>query len=279
MFDSLKVHDNINGLTIGMNTDSNYVFKEAKGNVNYTTPQTILATPAMKSADTTGVNPSFSEFYNQIGQGTLVKNASQLAPLDSYTTKGSYADSQIKLYGQEITITVLVLLTVILSIFLIIKSVIKQLAKPAQTENHQQAQVSNGKLFFIATGISFASVVLLTMYTFGTIFLANYISSLGYYQFTNFLMIFVFLISALVYLFFLFTPAIFLGLQKGIRWGIVTFGITICWTIIALFLALGIVFFFSTTNNSPIYPPIYPMRTSPVMMKSDAGTGQAMPPQ
>jgi len=113
----------------------------------------------------------------------------------------------------------------------------------------------------------------LAMYTFCVVILSNYVASFGYYQFNTFIMLFVFMISALVYLFLLFTPAIIMGLQKGIRWGIATFGLTVCWIIVALFLALAALFFWSATNNNGGYPSIiYPMTKGiePVMMRPES---------
>ncbi len=261
-FQTLQVNDPINALTVGITTDSDLYLKGAKGTVNYASISTIAVPNAV---DGTMQNPRFNDFYNQMGQGDIVKNASNLATLESYTVTGAYADAGIKLYGKEITITIGAILIFLAAVFGIAMLVLKKKKiKTAQT---------NTKLFLLATGASFGSIFLASLYTGVMILLGYFITNGNYlYNAAGIFLILPFVgLSAAIYLFLIFTPTILMVVRKGFIWGCITFGLTIMWAVIACIIMFGIFYLFSMSNTTP--PPV----VRPLMMgaTSESATNKA----
>ncbi len=121
-FETLKIDDRINNLTVGITTDSDLFLKGAKGKVNYRFNENAIS--QLKTAPEFGVpapNSTIDSFYQQIGQGSITKTATSLQPLDSYTVKGSYADSILSLYAKELLIAIFIFLLIITVIVRLMK--------------------------------------------------------------------------------------------------------------------------------------------------------------
>jgi len=244
-----KFEDKINTLQIGITTDSDLTLKGAKGNVNYTT----LKNMALPASSNSGANPRFDAFYNQIGQGTIIKNAYDLQPLESYTVKGMYADSMIKLYGNNIAAILFVLLLLVIGVGIIMK---KALTKNAQRDQ-KGTFPKTAKRFFIATGVGFFAGLLICGYTVLVFILAAiFNNTFDFYQNTLFFFLFIAAISFAVYLFLLVTPAIIIGIKINFFWGIVTGVLTIVWLLIFSGITFTILFLFYPINTYPFPPPI-----------------------
>lgn len=252
-FQSLKVDDPINTLQIGIATDSDLYIKNAKGVVNYDTTAS-MKTLAVPQATATVQSQRFNDFYNQIGQGTVIKNASNLEPLETYTTNGIYADSGIKLYGQEITTTISIILCILLLVF---GTTIMVLKKQNKAKSNQKA--SNTKLFLITAGVSFGSVLLASGYTIIILLVSMFLNINNYYAYTNnmFVTLLITALSGAIYLFLLFVPTILMTIKKGFVWGGVMLGLTIMWAVIASIILFGVFYLFSNSNTpTPIVRPL-----------------------
>jgi len=250
MFQTLKVEDSINSLQVGITTDSDLYLKDAKGNVNYAAPSTGMMAIA-RSTDTTAQNQQFTDFYNQIGQGIITKSASQLEPMESYTVKDTYADTGMKLYGQEIAITVFGIL-----IFLTIVTLVAVLLLRHRTVSTKSTSL---KLFFMAAGVSFVSIFLASLYTLGILIFFMLAANNSYLYYTNSMLFLLLLmaVSGAVYLFLIFIPTVVMMIKKGILWGCITFGLTIMWMVIAGIILFGFFYLFSASslnNYSNIRP-------------------------
>lgn len=253
-FQSLKVDDQITALQIGIATDSDLVIKGAKGTVNYDTATSMKALAIPQAANGTMQSQQFNDFYNQIGQGIIIKNASNLQPMESYTTTGMYADNNVKLYGQEIAITGGIILAILILIFGTIILILKR--QPKQKSNKQSSNLS---LFLISTGISFGSVLIASGYTVVVLLLFTLFNANNYYGYTNsmFTNLLVTGLSGAVYLFFLFVPSIIMSIKKGLVWGGVMLGLTIMWALIACVVLFGVSYLFMNNNTpSPIVRPL-----------------------
>ncbi len=249
-FETLKVEDRIRNLTVGISTDSDLVLKDAKGKVNYRFDAANFAEMKTLNMGSPMASSQFDQFYQQIGYGTITKNASNLQPLDSYSVKGAYAENNFLLYGKEITITLVVLLLVIwLSIFLG-KKAFTQLTSAKQEAPSQTL----GTSILLCAGLGFAASVLILLYTTGLIALNMIVRQLfGYGDFLLIINVLLVIISIAVYALLLFLPSIMVGVKKGVSQGLGTFVATIIWLIIHLLLAVIVLFFIFRSNNSP-YP-------------------------
>ena len=118
----------------------------------------------------------------------------------------------------------------------------------------------NAKTFLLSASISFVSVMMCCLYTLGIFGLSQLISPNMYYTYpynNMILPLFAFAVSILVYIFFFFAPAVFVGLKKGLGWGLTTFASTVVWAILFLLVLFIVLFFFLPRNNT--YPLPTPM--------------------
>lgn len=260
-FHSLKVDDQINTLQVGIATDSDLFIKNATSTVNYNSATSMKSFAVPQAANSAVQSQQFNDFYNQLGQGTIVKNASNLEPLESYTTTGMYADTGIKLYGQEITITVIAIIALLIIVFGITFLVLRR-----QKTGKSPKKSVNMKLFFIAAGTSFGSVLLASGYTIIILLASTFLNLNNSYGGTTnmFVTLLITALSGAVYLFLLFVPAIIMTVKKGFVWGGIMLGLTIMWAIIASIILFGVFYLFANSSTTP--NPII----RPLMMSSQA---------
>lgn len=250
-FETLKVDDRISNLTVGITTDSDLILKGAKANVNYRfTEDTVAQLKTVSEFGAPAANYAIDNFYQQIGQGSITKIASSLQPLDSYTVKGSYADSIFKLYAKGFLISAIVFLVII---FVVIK-----LAK----KSSKLKLPGNSSLAFTIFGASFVSAFLTLIYTLAIIFISQ-LNLFDYYygSLQTVFTIFILIISIVIYVLFVLVPAIFIGVKKGLWAGVTTLILTIIWLMLFLFVIFMIFFIANNSNNYP-----YPLKTEPLMI-------------
>lgn len=254
-FESLKSNDPINQLNVGISTDSDLYLKGSKGEVDYRFADTAMM---MKEGGRGGGAPAASSaidrVVSQIGQGTIVKTASNLAPLESYKVSGMYANSKIKLYGKEILAVIAVVLIVILVIFLVIRKILGMMTGPVASKKGVSAISTRGesaKLVMTSLGISFISSVLLAGYSLLIIFVSQNLNYIDY-QTAALLRLAGMIFSFCVYSVIIFIPGIYFGVKKGIGWGILTVVLTVGWLFVYLIVSIGIIFL---TGFQRSYPP------------------------
>jgi hypothetical protein len=248
-FETLKVNDKIRNLTVGISTDSDLILRGQRSNVNYR----FEMAPMMADKGMAVPNAQFDSFYQQIGWGQINKTASNLMPLESYSTTGSYADANWKNYWKELVIGLIGLIGLIGIIGLI------------------------GKLFaknnFVLAGmIGFSAAAVISGYTFLLWFLTQNSSySLGYREmaFSRFNLItgiFLAIISFAIYGLLLFLPGIVLGVKRGWAVGLTAFISTIVF--LSLFFTIFILAFGNSQNNYPV----------PMVKSMDAGSAVQINP-
>ncbi len=254
-FETLKIEDKIHNLQVGIITDSDFYLRGGTGEVTYSSLNIVKALSSVDAGSAIR-NPQFNQFYNQIGYGTITKNASDLAPLESYKTEGIYANAKLKLYGKEITITVFTALLLLLLAVFITRIVLRKLSEK-KTEKSEDQTAETTKTFLESAGISFLSVLLLFLYTLGAFALTQLVNTTMYYSYpynNSIITLFILAVSFPVYLFFLFAPSVGIGLRKGWWWGLITFGATVVWTILFTFLLFALLFFLLPRGNVYIKP-------------------------
>lgn len=239
--ETLKVDDQINQLTLGINTDSDLFLKGVKGQVDYRNVQTDIAALKMApGASEALASQAIDRFIGSVGYGTITKSASNLAPLESYSVTGAYSKTRFGLYAKETMIGLgIFVLVIIIAVFVI--------RKVLGTRN-----TDNGSLFFITLGFSFLSSAMMGIYTGGLLFLMTLFNSINY-QYQPLIALFLGLISFCVYSFLLFAPGAFWGYKKGMGWGIGLIVMTILWLFI-FFGAVIMVLFVMGNGSNGGYP-------------------------
>lgn len=259
-FVTLKTEDKINSLQVGISTDADYILRGAIGDVNYGGTMTMAALPATDSMSSGIRNAQFDQFYNQIGTGKIIKQASDLAPKETYEVSGSYAKSQAILYGKEIATGVGIFLLIVLITIIVAKVVINKVSgkKAAKDEASVAVLKNRNKTFLIAMTISFVSMLFVSLYTFAIYAVSQLLNpsmGYGYSNSESILVLFVFAVSAFVYLFFFLAPAIGMGIKKGMGWALVTFASTVIWAILFLLVLFLLLLFLAPKNNNGFPTP------------------------
>ncbi len=242
-FQTLKTEDTVHIVQVGISTDSDLFIKGAKGKVQYS-PTQYMDSAIMKNAAAGVSSPQLDMYYQQIGQGSEVKSASNLQPLDSYTVKGIYADAQWKLYGNEIGIAMIVFV-VLIGLFIF---VVKKFIKTPQLQSNRRTQS------IILVGVlSTVSTFCIVTYTIGVYFMTTMLQSGYYYQSSIIISLLVFVVSCGVYLILLIGPGLWIGVTRGIAYGVSTVILTVFILGFALVLIIGSMFITRNPNSVP-YP-------------------------
>lgn len=237
-FETAKVQDKIRTLQVGINTDSDMVMKQAQGDVNYRLQAADSVGMAKIESPTAAMsNAQFDQIYQNIGYGTLVKNASELAPLDSYTVTGDYAKSGWQLYANTILIAVVIALVLLLALVVGIRYALRKL----RSTSSGKAALLSSRDFIIAGATGFGSAFLMLCYTILVmiIFYAVTYRTYGYYEALPFASIAMMIVSSAVYMFLFVTPAVVVGVKRGLWAGVTTAIVTIIWLFIFLAVTLG----------------------------------------
>ena len=257
-FETLMAEDKVRDLTVGITTDADLLLRGVKGKVNYRFEAPALVLKSVGETQSMVKSPEFDAYYSQIGLGVVTKKASNLQPLESFSVKGSYADSFLKLYAKELLAGLAVCL---IGLFFLFWSVRWILAKVRRPKNLEAATVPlpGGLLdFLLVFALSFIFSLLIAGYTFLLNFLGNYFNQIYASDLRQFLIVFLFVLSVGVYAVLLFAPAVVLGIKRGVLWGLAVFGATVLW-LIFYFLALVVfIFLFQRSSYPRSYTEILP---------------------
>lgn len=269
-FETLKVEDRIKTVQVGINTDSDLFLRDAQSTVNYQVSDATAPAMAMKAEGMTTPMQSaeLDSFVQQIGYGSIVKSATDLQPLDSYTVKGTYASSRIGLYSREITIGIVIGIIILVIIFFIIRMIIRKMHEPAV--DGSLPRVGSG--YNLSTlgpiaGFSFVSSILTAGYSLLVMFLMSAMRIIVTYEFESIIMLGVMVISFAVYALFIFGPSLYLGIKKGFWHGAMTFILTIGWLVFYFVIMIAILFTFRFQR----YPTYYEKGIPQPMMWQGAG--------
>jgi len=258
-FETLKIEDRIASVEVGISTDSDLLLKDVHSEVNYrfNNVGTLMAAQSI-SGSVAVSNPQFDSFYQQIGRGMIVKNSSDLQPLDSYVITGKYAKNHFQLYASDILIRVI---PIIIFVFLVVFVLIKILRKYKQTlvmKTSEEVPPIVGIL-----SVSFLTAFCVVSYTVILLFLIRFIQTYSRVSSDiNSLIVILFLVISIgVYAFMLAAAPVYIGIKRGIKWGATTFGISFLWMI--LFTVIVVVFLILSRSMNVVYnyppQPLLPM--------------------
>lgn len=260
-FETLKVDDTIRNLRVGISPDSDLVMKGAQGTVDYFKESApIMESSKMMAVGASFRNSSVDTAISNIGYGTVNKNASNLMPLDSYKVKGAYADSRLKLYAGVVLGSIVIVILILLAVGFGIRKLFKALTKKPSVPNSLNASTSHtGINLTISALAGFLSASIITILIFLAHFFTRTINSWamgswsGVGEVVSILPVLVMLIFIGIIGIFLFFPCIFVGVKRGMWWGLATFVFTMFWLFMA-FIVLGLIFagFRTSTGNYPM---------------------------
>lgn len=259
-FESMTAEDSIRNLQVGISSDSDLYLKGAKGEVSYRLDSATTQSFGKAGVAAPEANAAFDTFVGQIGYGSINKNASNLAALESYKVEGTYADSRLKLFGKEIAITLFVILLLGTLILLFVRFIFKRVNKLGSSEvkagvNKQDGISNTPKMLLVSLGVSFASSIIILFYTILVFFLGNYLNRIISYQFQAVITLLLIVISFVIYSLLLFSPGVYMGVKKSVGWGIATVVITLLWLILYFIVAVFVIFIlFGTGSSGPIMP-------------------------
>jgi len=252
-FETLKVDSVISNLRVGISPDSDLFMKGATGTVDYFRDSTAV----LESSKTMSAGASFTNSYmdtamSNIGYGSITKYANNLMPLDSYKVEGAYADSRLKLYAKPVlTVTgigVVVFALVIFAVWRLVRMLTKK--REPQLPINQGSQTGASILVSVLT--SFVSASLVVVLVILAYFVSRWMNSVFYYGSDFASIVPVFAILAFVGLIglFLLVPSIFVGVKRGVLWGLLAFGCTVVWLSL-VFVILSLIFI-GLRGGSPI---------------------------
>lgn len=275
-FETAMVNDKINSLQIGISTDAELKLKSGQTGVDYGySHMKGLEQVALRSVGSGVTSAQLDSYYQQIGNGSIVKNASNLQPNDTFTVEGIYGKSWIQLYASEIGIGVLGVIILLVITIVLGRRIWKHLSGPrsvATTVAGKQAHLRS--IVLLSSGVGFLTAICVALYT-GVVFIFMAVMSGNYYyyQLNMILSMLVILISAGVYLFLFITPSIVVGYKKGLWAGVATAGMTIIWLGI-LSVVVFIISFFLFAGVSMPYTLNDTMRGATTKMKMDQPISQ-----
>lgn len=251
-FETLGVDDRISYVTVGVSADQDQRIRGGDSSVFYTEPAQVFdaAMPAYGGMMT---NTKLDTYLQQVGYGQVTKSASDLQPLDSFTVRGTYAESIFGLYGKEMFFAVAGLLLFIVGVYVLGKFLYRRFVAPPVVEGGlAHVGVSeHGRDIALVAGVSF--ITAFGVGVIGAIFIGVMWFFGGYipYEFQ----IFVGIVGGLGSLFvivILAAPSIIFGIKKGAGYGIATFLATVVWLLLFSFAVL--IFSSIQWRSSGFYP-------------------------
>lgn len=240
LFESLKSEESIRNLQVGITTDSQLKLKNPDSDVNYRFEGDVAPAQGMMTES------KLDNYYQQIGQGNVVKYATYLQPLDSFTVEGSYADAPWKLYAKAIIIGIVVFIIILAVLAMILIKIIKHI----RDHMHKSTPVySMGSSILFMGMVSFVASLFTAGYTIGIYILSSFANNWYYLEMNTLLMLLVVIVSFGVYPLMLFGPAFIIGRMRGMRWGVGTFALTLMWLMIYIVILVGFIFMTNSSNT------------------------------
>jgi hypothetical protein len=221
-FESLSVDSSVNQMIVAVKTDSDLFIKGAKGQVKYQGGIESISSDAVPMGEARA-NSQLDTYYNSLGQGSVYKHASNLAPRETYKLSGTYSMSWIRLYALEIVAVVLVVALALAALIFSAKLLFGLTIKAK----------SIGANILIIKAVSFVSSVGIALYT-GFIYMVLERNWLIRGSWGGLMALMILITSAAIYGLLGLLPAVLVGLKRGWGWGIATAIATVLWMIFYL---------------------------------------------
>jgi hypothetical protein len=261
-FETIRVNSRIQSTKVAVDVDSDLFIKGKQSSVNYN--ESARTMPMAKLGDSSAVSSrELDRVVSNIGSyGAIIKEGKSLAPNESFNVRGEYAKNWLRLYLNEIIITILVIAAIIVLIYLISKYINSKpknnSAKTDIAQDKTQNIVSKNSIhLFNLTNVLIslgAVIVVIIVSIILRVLNYNNVWQSIYYDPTFSSLIS--LITTLLYALILLAPAIMVGLRKG--WGNLLSIIILqfIWFILLFSLYL-ILFQTGMTDMTPMPMPYY----------------------
>lgn len=241
-FETLKVSSRIHLLKVTVDLDSSdLVLKGQQSRVNYNSKSNLEAMGVSSFFN----SQNLDKIAQQVGlYGALTKEAKDLSPQETFSVKGEYAGTWLRLYLKEILIAVLVISALLAGTYFLRRLLKNRFAFSAFT------------LGLFSAG----SIIGLTL-------LLRFITGRGLFKFYPYyqdpvLSVVIIITAFLFYIFAVFGPAVWIGSAKGWRAFLFVLAAEIFWLLIILMLYIiliqpqpGLL----STSPIPGPPVVYPM--------------------
>jgi hypothetical protein len=270
-FETLKVNDAIQNLTVGISVDSELVLSGAKGKTNYRffeETQSLAASSVGKTAPL--VNARYGDLFSMIGQGGIVKNTTNLAPLESYTVRGKYAVNAGILYAGEIGLTILIILTFIAFLIFLIKKGVRRFSSKQNAFGAPMKKNQGTKVLYVFVA-GFVSSVLIIGYTILLTYFLRTVLPTFPSDVEGLIGILSLLVSLGVYTLCIIGPPLYFGITVDAITGLGAFGATIVFLIFNSLVALIIASLLRVNTSSRIMPMME------IPMKAGVSSGSDQP--
>lgn len=261
-FETIKVNSRIQSMRVAVDVDSDLLLKEKQSSVNYN--EGAGAIPMAKLGDSSAVSSSeLDRVVSNIGSyGAIIKESKSLAPNESFNVRGEYANNWLRLYLNEIIITILVIIVIIVLIYLVSKYISskpkKRVVETTETQNKTNNIVNKNSINFLNLTnvlVSLGTVILIIIVSIIIRTLNQYNSWQSILYDTTFSSL-ISVIMTLLYAFILLTPAIMVGLKRG--WGNALSVIILQFIWFVIILILYLLLFQSGMNEiMPMPRPLY----------------------
>ncbi len=255
-FETIRVNSRIQSTKVAIDVDSDVFLKGKQSSVNYNTTGSAASVP--KLGDSSAVSSrELDRVVSNIGSyGAIIKESKSLAPNESFNVRGEYAKNWLRLYLNEIIITILVIAAIIVLIYLISKYINSKPKKnSAKTDIAQNIVSKNSIHLFDLTNVLISLGVVIVVIIVSIILrVLNYNNVWQSIYYDPTFSSLISLITTLLYALILLAPAIMVGLKKG--WGNLLSIIILQFIWFVIILALYLLLFQSGfTNILPVPMP------------------------
>jgi hypothetical protein len=230
-FETIKVPYDVDSVRVAVSVPPDMYLKGGESNIDYQ-PQFKSFVSEMAVADASEV-AAFSERI--VYQEGYVKQAYGLDPWESFHVELEYGSSKTWLYKSRVIGTVGGIIVLLAGLYLGIRK-IRLSKKPAGTA--------------VPFLYSFGSAALVYGVLFGSMWvLSNMRRWIGYGS-SELAAIVIVLVVAVSLLALLFGPSLYLGAQRDVKMGLVTFGLTVMWLVL---LGIAMVLLFGLMQGPVLY--------------------------
>jgi hypothetical protein len=261
-FETIRVNSRIQSTKVAVDVDSDLFIKGKQSSVNYN--ESAGTMPMAKLGDSSAISSrELDRVVSNIGSyGAIIKEGKSLAPNESFNVRGEYAKNWLRLYLNEIIITILVIAAIIVLIYLISKYINSKpknnSAKTDIAQDKTQNIVSKNSihLFNLTNVLISLGVVIVVIIVSIILRVLNYNNVWQSIYYDPTFSSLISLITTLLYALILLAPAIMVGLKKG--WGNLLSIIILqfIWFILLFSLYL-ILFQTGMTDMTPMPMPYY----------------------
>lgn len=263
-FETFKVPSRIQDISVSISVDSELYLKGKKSEVNYSTDGVGMSDLMVESSAGFS-NRNLDKVVRGIGSGgQIVKEAENLSPNESFSVRGEYAKSWVRLYLKTIFTVIFIIAVIFVAVYYLSKYLKKRKkesdkkddkgTKKTKVENSERNSVSFFSVLHV--GVGFLSVLMTIGLTFLIMFLASsgFISEWLFYSYRPILSILSAVVIVLFYFLTVFGPAIFLAIKKGWKSFLAVIVMSALW---AIFLMIAFAVFFEVFDLPSYYPYWY----------------------